>query len=246
VSWVVHLEGLTPYPAAHALQEALVAARIAGQGEDLLLFLEHPPTITLGKRRGAESNVLQGGDVPVVAVARGGDATWHGPGQLVAYPIVALKGERQDLHAHLHALEDAVIGLLAELGVTGRRDARNTGVWLEGASGEARKLCSIGVACRGWVSWHGLALNLDVDLGGFARIRPCGFGAEVMTRLADHLQPCPDVTSLAPRLVPHLIAALRLSPPSRTWRGVLRAEGEVGSWLERLGLALQPGPAPTA
>lgn len=212
----VHLPGPAPYAAVHALQRALVAERIAGQIPDTILLVEHEETLTLGRRRTSADNVLLPDGVPVVEVERGGDVTWHGPGQLVAYPIVQLRGPRQDLHLHLHALEDAVIALLAELGVESGTDPRNTGVWIAG-----HKVCSIGIAARKWVTWHGLALNVDVDLRAFSRINPCGFPADIMTRLADHLAPCPDVTALAPRLAPHLGRALALD-----WDpAILRADG---------------------
>jgi lipoyl(octanoyl) transferase len=179
VARFVWIEGAAPYLEVHALQQALVAARAADRLEDVVLLLEHPATITVG-RRGREDAVIAADGVPVVAVERGGEATWHGPGQLVAYPIVSRRG-RLDLHAHLRALEAAVIEVLARLGVEGKRDPRNSGVWV---GDPARKVCSVGISVRQEVTWHGLALNLSPDLGEFARIRPCGFGAEIMTSLA--------------------------------------------------------------
>ena len=207
----VHLTGLAGYERVHTLQKQLLAARIEDAIPDVVLLLEHPETITLGRKRGAANNVIDATDVPVVNVERGGDVTWHGPGQLVAYPILKLVGPRADLHKHLHSLEDAVSALLTELGCAPHLDERNTGVWLNNANGVSQKVCSIGIACRQWVSWHGLSVNVDVDLGAsFSRIHPCGFDATIMTRLADHLRPCPTVHSLAPRLVPHLAAALHV------------------------------------
>lgn len=180
------LPGLTPYAEAHALQERLVAARARGEIADTILLLEHANVITVGRTRLAEQNVLQAGDWPVVAVERGGDVTWHGPGQLVAYPIVLLEGPRQDLHKHLHSLEAAAIEVCTSLGLAGRTDPRNTGVWLPCADGAVRKVCSVGIACRKWVTWHGLALNVNPDPSVFSSIRPCGFDADIMTRLCDH------------------------------------------------------------
>ena len=118
----VRLPGLQDYAAVHALQRDLVDLRARGEAPDVVLLLEHAETITVGRARGAEANVLDAGEVPVVAVERGGDVTWHGPGQLVAYPIVKLEGPRADLHLHLHSLEDAVIGLLADYGLPSGRD----------------------------------------------------------------------------------------------------------------------------
>ncbi len=198
----VQLPGLSDYAEVHAMQRQLVEDRAAGRIPDTA------ETITVGRRRGAVDNVLAPAGVPVVRVERGGDVTWHGPGQLVAYPILLLEGERQDLHRHLHALEDAVIGLLTELGLEPGRDPRNTGVWLPEPDGAVRKVCSVGIACRKWVTWHGLALNVRPDPLGFARINPCGFEASVMTRVVDHLPDAPTVAELALRLIPHLRSAL--------------------------------------
>lgn len=184
---IVRLPGLSPYAAVHELQRSLVARRAAGEIEDTVLLLEHEPTITVGRARGAAGNVLAPDGIPVVDVERGGDVTWHGPGQLVAYPIVLLEGPRKDLHRHLRELEESVILALRRAGVAGVRDPRNTGVWLTDPDGVVRKACSVGIACRRWVTWHGLALNVDTDLGWFERIRPCGFDASVMTTVAQSL-----------------------------------------------------------
>jgi lipoyl(octanoyl) transferase len=200
-----HLTGLRPYAEVHALQEELVGRRLRGEIGDTVVIVEHAPVLTVGRGRGAEAGVVAAGDWPVVRVERGGETTWHGPGQLVAYPIVQLEGPRRDLHRHLRDLEDAVITVLAGLGLAGVRDPRNTGVWLAGADGARRKVCSVGIACRRWVTWHGLALNVDPDPRVWERIRPCGFEPEVMTRLADHLSPCPTVGEL----VEPVFAALR-------------------------------------
>lgn len=204
------LPGLTPYADAHALQRQLVDARAAGMIPDTVLFVEHEETITLGRARGADASVLAAGDVPVVPVERGGDATWHGPGQLVAYPIVQLDGPRRDLHRHLHALEDAITAWLREdYALDAGRDPRNTGVWLPCADGATRKVASIGIACRKWVTWHGLAVNLDNDLGRQRALRPCGFDADIMTRLADH-RPAPSIDAAIAALRPRLAATLGL------------------------------------
>jgi lipoyl(octanoyl) transferase len=205
----VHLPGTVGYREAHALQRDLVERRVRDEIDDVVLLLEHEEVVTVGKKRGAEENLLAVDGIDVVGVERGGDVTWHGPGQLVAYPIVKLV--RPDLHAHLRALEEAVIGVLAAFGLGGVRDARNTGVWLPMPEGLPRKVCSVGIACRRWVTWHGLALNVEPDLGRFAQIRPCGFDASVMTRLADHLAPCPSASALAEPLARGLASTLGLA-----------------------------------
>ena len=205
----LRLPGRTPYRVAHELQQRLVADRIADAIDDTVLLLEHDPVITVGRKREALANVLRPDGVDVVTVERGGDVTWHGPGQLVAYPIVKRDGPRRDVHKHLRALEDAVMGLLVDLGLDPTRDERNSGVWLPGEHGN-HKVCSVGVALRDWVTWHGLALNVTADLDGFARINPCGFDAGVMTRLADHLRPCPPLDALVAPLAAHLARALAI------------------------------------
>ena len=204
----VLLLGQSDYAAVHQLQQDLVAARARGEGPDVLLLLEHANTITVGRAKQAQLNVLDPGDWPVVPVERGGDVTWHGPGQLVSYPIVQLEGARKDLHLHLHSLEDAVLGLLEDHGLKGTRDERNTGAWLPMDSGLPRKVCSVGIACRKWVTWHGLALNVSNDPAAFERIQPCGFDPSVMTRMADHLGWTPSVQALAAPLAKHLARAL--------------------------------------
>ena len=171
----------TPYATAHALQEQLVAQRIDGQISDQLLLTEHDPVITVG--RSGEVMPTQLGGVPVVQVERGGEATYHGPGQLVAYPIVRLDEKRRDLHRYLRDLEEVVIRTLAEVAVKGTRKEGLTGVWVKD-----KKICSLGVAVRRWVAWHGFALNLHTDLGVFRHFRPCGLDPDVMTRLADHVE----------------------------------------------------------
>lgn len=164
-------------------------------------MLEHDPVYTVGRKRDATANLLAVGDVPVFEIERGGDVTWHGPGQVVVYPIVALDGERRDLHAHLRRLEDLMIDVCADFDLPVGRDPRNTGVWHDG-----RKLGSIGVACRRWVAWHGLALNVDPDLSYFARINPCGFPSEIMTSMARELGRPVDVGAVREAFVARLRA----------------------------------------
>jgi lipoate-protein ligase B len=175
----VRLLGRMPYAEALALQEQVLAARLGG-GPDTLLVVEHPPVYTLG--RGGDARHLglaAAGPVEVVRVARGGQVTWHGPGQLVAYPIIDLRGHRLDVRWYVRALEDVLIAALGDLGVeAGHRDGF-PGVWT--ARG---KIGSIGVALRRWVTWHGFALNVGPDLSGFDAITPCGISGVRMTSVA--------------------------------------------------------------
>jgi lipoyl(octanoyl) transferase len=214
----VRLEGLSDYRQVHRMQQRLIQERLDG-GPDVVLLLEHAPVITVGRKRGAKANVLAAGKVPVVEVERGGDVTWHGPGQLVAYPIVKLDGKRRDLHRFLHGLEDAVIEVLTHLGLAPLRDARNTGVWLPSPTGPPRKVCSVGIACRKWVTWHGLALNVTPDLQSFAQINPCGFSADVMTRIIDHQATAPALEDLVQPLARSLAHSLGLEFNGRVDRG---------------------------
>lgn len=174
-AWRVHL-GRVPYEAAWELQKQLVERRAAGEIPDVLLLLEHDPVVTIGRSARGERAVLPG--VPVFEVERGGDLTYHGPGQLVGYPIVALVEERRDLHRFLRDLEEALLRTLRRFEIAGERRPGWTGVWC----GE-RKVASIGVAVRRWVTYHGFALNVSTDLSAFQALRPCGLPGEVMTSM---------------------------------------------------------------
>jgi lipoyl(octanoyl) transferase len=172
--------GMVEYAHAERWQEALVARRQVG-GRDALLLLEHPPVYTLG--RGADPRFLGetvGGPVPIVRAARGGQVTYHGPGQLVGYPVLDLRGHRQDVHWYVRALEQVLIDALAGFGIAAGRVEGLTGVWVEGR----RKIGSIGVGIRRWVTWHGFALNVASELSGFAAITPCGIAGVEMTSVA--------------------------------------------------------------
>jgi lipoate-protein ligase B len=181
------MPGRVEYEQAVAWQEALVARRLAGGG-DALLLLEHPPVYTLG--RGADPRHLgaaDGGDVPVIRARRGGQVTYHGPGQLVGYPILDLRAHRPDVRWYLRQLEAVLISALAVLGIVAERIPEATGVWVGG-----RKIGSIGVALQRWVTWHGFALNVGEDLHGFAAITPCGITGVEMTSVSREGGP-PDV-----------------------------------------------------
>ena len=180
--------GTMPYGDALALQRAVARARIAGEiGEDLLLLVEHPPVVTLGRSSKerhllASPALLAARGVELFEVERGGDVTFHGPGQLVGYPIIDLKRHKQDLHWYLRQVEEALIRAVAPFGIVGERSAGYTGVWTQG-----RKLASIGVHARDWVTWHGFALNVTTDLSYFGLIVPCGIAAVEMTSAAREL-----------------------------------------------------------
>lgn len=209
--WQVLDLGTADYREVWRKQLELVEARQLGRAPDTLIVVEHPHVFTLGRRRDAQQNVLAPGDVPVIEIERGGDVTYHGPGQLVAYPIVLLEGDERDLHRFLRNLEEAVIRTCARVGVTADREPGKTGVWTTTELGR-KKLCSMGIACRKWVTFHGLALNVTTDLSYFARINPCGFEASVMTSL-DRLVGDVDFLRVRDALVEELAAALGRTAP---------------------------------
>jgi lipoyl(octanoyl) transferase len=205
--------GRKPYREVHALQQELLAQRVAGQIRDTLILVEHDPVVTVG--RGGGRPEFPPGGPEVIEVERGGEATYHGPGQVVAYPILALGEGRRDLHRYLRDLEQVVILALAEVQIEGRREPGKTGVWI----GE-RKVASLGVAVRRWVTWHGLALNVHTDLAAFQGFRPCGLGAEVMTRVADHADIPPANLLFEVLVVKHLLAVFGLElPPTNPEQG---------------------------
>ncbi|MEK6851036.1 MAG: lipoyl(octanoyl) transferase LipB [Candidatus Thermoplasmatota archaeon] len=177
-AYVVDLE-LMDYRQAWDLQKRLVERRAAGEIPDVLLLCEHPHVVTLG-RRGTRDDVLDPA-IPVIEVERGGEATYHGPGQLVGYPIVKL-ADRLDVRKYVRDLEEVLIRASRAFGVAAERDSRQSGVWVGG-----RKLGSIGVAVHRDVTYHGFAHNVNTDLSFFAKIRPCGFDASIMTSMAREL-----------------------------------------------------------
>ena len=166
--------GRTTYAEALPRQTALVEQRIAGTIGDTLVFTEHEPVFTWGMRAGAEANLRWNSDrlaregVATAKTNRGGDITYHGPGQIVGYPIVSLDSHR-DLHAYLRLLEDVLIQSVGHFGLAASRREGKTGIWVE-----TRKVAAIGVAVRRWVTYHGFALNVDPDLAHFEGIIPCG------------------------------------------------------------------------
>jgi len=170
--------GLVPYEEAWEIQRKLVDQRAAGTAPDTLLLLEHPPVVTRG--RGTKVSPAPG--LPIFEVERGGEVTLHSPGQLVGYPIVYLEPGKRDLRQFLRRLEEVLIRTLADFEIEADRREGHTGVWVG-----PRKIASIGVACRRWVTYHGFALNVTNDLSLFERIRPCGFDPRIMTSMQKEL-----------------------------------------------------------
>jgi lipoate-protein ligase B len=176
--------GLIDYKQAWDLQRDLWSKRVAGEVPDLLLLLEHPHVITLG-RRGNRSHlvvsqeVLERMKIPIFHVERGGDVTYHGPGQMVAYPLFDLRENGYHLIRFVDQLEEIILEVLRDFGIEGRRDPSNRGVWVNGD-----KIASLGVAIKRWVSFHGFALNYETDLKYFDLIHPCGLVGKRMTSMS--------------------------------------------------------------
>ncbi|MGB9379642.1 MAG: lipoyl(octanoyl) transferase LipB, partial [Candidatus Binatus sp.] len=172
--------GVVDYDDAVAVQTAMLGARIEGRVGDTLLMMEHPHVFTLG--RGADERFIVGNRerVPVRRVSRGGEVTYHGPGQLIGYPILKLEGRERDVTKYLRSLEAAMIDAIAKFGIEASRREGMTGVWVG-----ARKIASIGVGIRRWTTWHGFALNVSTDLSYFDSIVPCGIEGCRMTSVCE-------------------------------------------------------------
>jgi lipoyl(octanoyl) transferase len=181
--------GRVDYGAALELQARLVEERRSGAAGDRLLLLEHPPVITLGvKTRGKQTNIIASPEalaaegVSVFETGRGGDITYHGPGQLVGYPILDLRPDRCDVHRYVRDLEEVLILALREFGIEGRRVSGLTGVWV-GPDGREEKIAAIGVRISRWITSHGFALNVATDLRHFRLIVPCGIADRGVTSI---------------------------------------------------------------
>ena len=192
--------GLVPYEPTWRAMQRFTDERDASTADEIWL-LEHPPVFTLGLNAD-RAHVLAPEDVPVLQIDRGGQVTYHGPGQLVVYPLIDLRRRGLGVRALVVALEQAVIGYLATLGVTATGSRSAPGVYVGGA-----KVASVGLRVRRGASYHGLALNVGLDLEPFSRINPCGYVGLAVTRLAD-LAGVSEVETAARGLEPHLLAAL--------------------------------------
>jgi len=206
--------GLMGYAEAWELQKRIVAARKAGSIEDVLLFCEHPHVITLG-RSGNRSNLLAGDSIlrqkgiEYFETSRGGDITYHGPGQVVGYPILNLGAIKRDVVWYVRSLEEVMIRATADFGIAAQREAGKTGIWVgEGAAAE--KLGAIGVHISRWVTSHGFAYNVATDLRYFDLIVPCGIAERKATSLEKLLGRCVSLNEVKPRLATHFGETLGL------------------------------------
>ncbi|HKV64514.1 MAG TPA: lipoyl(octanoyl) transferase LipB [Candidatus Acidoferrum sp.] len=232
--------GLIAYAEAYALQKRVVAARKTGAIEDVLLLCEHPHVITLGRsgNRGnllASEHVLRQKGVEFHASDRGGDITYHGPGQIVGYPILNLGAIRRDVVWYVRTLEEAMIRATAEFGISARREPGKTGVWVQvmedGSSLATRhsplatfaKLAAIGVHISRWVTSHGFAYNVSTDLRNFDLIVPCGIADSKATSLEKLLECNVDEKEVAPRIAKHLGELLELEMKEASKKELLDA-----------------------
>ena len=219
--WVVDL-GLTPYAPAYELQQRLVAARKAGAIPDVLLLCEHPHVITLGRNGKrdhlrASDHLLRQMNVEFHATDRGGDITYHGPGQLVGYPILNLAEIRRDVAWYVRGLEEAMIRATAGFGITAQRVHGLTGVWVDIPGARPEKLAAIGVHLSRWVTSHGFAYNISADLRYFDLIIPCGIPDKKATSLERLLGRAVQREEVAPEIVARLgeVLALRMQTVAR-------------------------------
>jgi lipoate-protein ligase B len=212
--WIERL-GVMDYARALDFQRAVAKARIAGEvPEDVLLLLEHPPVVTLGRSAKdahllASPALLAARGVELYEVERGGDVTFHGPGQLVGYPIVDLTRHRKDLHWFLRQVEESLIVALAAFGIAAERNPGLTGVWTQG-----RKIASIGVHARDWVPWHGFALNVSTDLSYFDLMVPCGIQQVTMTSIIREIGRDVRMAEVEEEVVKAFGAVFALTPKS--------------------------------
>lgn len=225
--------GTMNYRDAWALQEQAHEAVLAGEPPRILL-VEHPPVITLGRRPGVDKHILASADqlarlgVETVQSDRGGDITFHGPGQIVAYPIIRLADCGLSVSGYVHALEDAIISTLREFGLTGAKDPKAVGVWVDCGPGIPAKVAAIGVRIRRGVSLHGLALNVMTDLSYFNLIVPCGLQSRPVTSLQTLLgAQMPSMETIKSQLVQHLDQRLRAGDRNKPISGVVTSGDHV-------------------
>jgi lipoate-protein ligase B len=209
-AWTITVAKPLPYDAGVRLQTALVTARIADAIPDTVLFLEHTAVITLGVRAQDSHVLLSGADlqrrkIDLYRSSRGGDATWHGPGQLVMYPIIRLGEQEADAHGYLHNLEEIAIRTAGDFGVAAYRRPGLTGAWTQ-----AGKLAAIGIRLKRWVTFHGMSFNVKPDLAGFTAIVPCGLAGEAITSLEKLLgAACPTLAQVRAHMERHFSAVCR-------------------------------------
>ena len=193
--------GLRDYAPVFAAMQAFTESRHEAT-EDELWIVEHPPVFTQGMA-GKPEHILHTGAIPVVQIDRGGQVTYHGPGQLVVYTLIDFKRRGISVRNLVTRLENSIIATLADYGIAAAADPKRPGVYVGAA-----KIASLGLRIKHGAVYHGLALNIDMDLSPFAHINPCGYAGMAMTQMADHLKPCPPLAEVAAKLAAHLSTQL--------------------------------------
>ena len=193
--------GLRDYAPVFAAMQAFTESRHEAT-EDELWIVEHPPVFTQGMA-GKPEHILQTGAIPVVQIDRGGQVTYHGPGQLVVYTLIDFKRRGISVRNLVTRLENSIIATLADYGIAAAADPKRPGVYVGAA-----KIASLGLRIKHGAVYHGLALNIDMDLSPFAYINPCGYAGMAMTQMADYLKPCPPLAEVAAKLAEHLSTQL--------------------------------------
>jgi lipoyl(octanoyl) transferase len=209
-AWILNLDTV-PYEEAFALQKRLVAMRSQGTICDTLILLEHPPVFTI-TRKATLKNVLASQDelrdrgISLCQTNRGGDITYHGPGQIVGYPIMSLKDHGKDLHKYIRNIEEIIINLLKDYGISAHRDKANPGVWIED-----EKIAAIGIAVKSsWTTMHGFAFNVNPDLNHYSLIVPCGITNKGVTSLSKLLGTSIPITEVREKLIHHYAEVFNL------------------------------------
>jgi lipoyl(octanoyl) transferase len=231
--------GLVPYGEALDLQRSLAGAVSQGAIPEAVVFLEHPPVVTLGRRTEAESELHIPGsvEVDVFETDRGGKSTFHGPGQLVCYPILDLANHGEDVRQYVRDLEEALIRTLAAFGLEGMRYEGLTGVWMPPRGGQGpRKIASIGVHVSRWITTHGYALNVDLDPAPFTEwITACGLEDAAFTTMARELGRAVTVSDVRPKAIEAIADVLELELEE------LPADDGIGLWQQRIHASMATG-----
>lgn len=224
-AWILNLETV-PYEEALALQKRLVTLRSQGRIKDTLVILEHPPVVTV-TRKSTLNNILVSSDelqekgIALCTTNRGGDITYHGPGQVVGYPIMNLKDHGKDLHRYVRRIEEVIINLLADYGIAAHRDKSNPGVWVGNA-----KIAALGIAVKAsWTTMHGFSFNVNPDLSHYALIVPCGIRDRGITSLSLLLGKPISTHTIREKLIHHFAAAFNLNTREITRELIAGYEG---------------------
>jgi lipoyl(octanoyl) transferase len=212
VTFMLHHLGVIPYPEALGLQRRAVRRLQENRGPEVLYLLEHPHVITLGRNAKTDSliapaELLKERGVEVIETDRGGDVTYHGPGQIVGYPVLGLETGRRDIRRYVHDIEEVLVRTLASFSIATERHPIHRGVWVDG-----RKIASLGIRISRWVTSHGFALNVNTDLSYFSLIRPCGIAGCTMTSMSRELGSEVSMKSVESELISHFAKVFDREP----------------------------------